>query len=200
MNQKVLIAIVVLVLLGGAGYMVMSKKGGTPGTSSPSTTGGNVFTSIKDALSKSLSLECTFTDEGGRQTKSFIKNGAVRADITAKDPKESGSVIVKSKTMYFWNGKTGFMMQIPEETGAPAQAGTKGSEPENANIMESMEKFKDSCKPAVVADSLFTPPTDVTFQDFSKMMQPPAAGSGTNVVPSIDYSKYLPTGEPPASE
>ena len=180
--------------------MVLSKKG-TPDTSSPSTSGGNVFTSIKDALSKSLSLECTFTDESGQQTKSYIKNGAVRADMTAKDPKESGSVIVKGKTMHFWNGKTGFTMQIPEETSAPAQPGAKESTPESANIMQTMEKYKDSCKPAVVADSLFTPPADVQFQDFSKMMQQLPTGSpGTGSAPAIDYSQFIPAGEPPAAE
>ncbi len=198
MNQKVLIAVVLFVLLGGGGYMVLSKKSssGSPATSS----GGNVFTSIKDALSKSLSLECTFTDEGGRQTKSYLKNGAVRADITAKDPKESGSVIVKSKTMYFWNGKTGFTMLIPEETGTPKQTGAKETTPEGANIVESMEKNKESCKPAVVSDSLFTPPADVVFQDFSKMMQLPTGAQGANPVPSIDYTQFIPSSEPPASE
>lgn len=60
-------------------------------------------------------------------------------------------------------------------------------------MMASMEKYKDSCKPAVVADSEFTPPTDVTFQDMSKMMMPQttgASGAGGYAVPS-QYQQYM---------
>jgi len=181
-NTKVIIGVVVVVLLAGVGYMVMSKSGGSS------------FTSIQDALTRSLSLECSFTDETGRQTKSYMKGGAVRADFTSSKPEESGSVIVKDKKMYSWNAQGGFMMELPDESdvqtttepGAPNQAG---------NMMESLEKYKESCKPAVVSDSLFTPPSNVNFQDFSKMMpQVPQLPTGADVpaaMPSIDYSQYL---------
>ena len=54
--------------------------------------------------------------------------------------------------------------------------------------MAQMEKYKDSCKPAVVSDSLFVPPIDIKFQDYSQMMKSvlsitPGQGS------SEDYQK-----------
>ena len=203
-NQKLLIGLVVILLVGGGvGFVVMSKKGtpATPGTSQTSTTGGNVFTSIKDALSKSLSLECMFTDEDGRQTKAYVKAGAVRSDFTGKIANESGSVIMKDKKIYFWNAQGGFMMEVPEETPAAGEPTTKETPGGVGDIMETMEQYKESCKPAVVADSLFTPPANITFQDFSQMMQQAAPGAaGTNPAPTIDYSQYLPAGEPPAAE
>lgn len=174
MNNKIIIGIIALVLLGGGGYYFLSNKGAvSPSTqSTPSAqTGSGVFSSIKDALSKSLSLECNFSDQEGRQTKSFIKNGAVRADITAPKAEDSGSVIVKDKKIYFWNSKGGFMMEMPEVTPGASQPSTAGTQGEAGNVLDTMEKYKDSCKPAVVADNLFTPPSSVQFQDFSKMMQ-----------------------------
>ncbi len=200
MNKNILIGLVVLILVGaGAGYVVMSKKG-VPGIPA-STTSGNVFTSIKDALSKSLSLECTFTDESGRQTKAYMKAGAVRSDFTGKTANESGSVIMKDKKIYFWNAQGGFMMEAPEETPAAGEPTTKATPGGAGDIVETMEKYKESCKPAVVADSLFTPPANITFQDFSKMMQQTApAASGANPVPTIDYSQFAPAAEEPPRE
>lgn len=188
--KLVVVAIIVLALLGGIGYMIMSKRAGNPPVSPP--TGGNVFTSIKDALSKSLSLECSFTDAEGRQTKAYVKSGAVRSDFTGKTANESGSVIVKDKKMYFWNSQGGFMMEIPEETPV---AGQKAPETPGSvgDVMGTLEKYKENCKPSVVSDSLFTPPTNITFQDFSKMMQQitPPTGASPQAMPSIDYTKYL---------
>lgn len=190
MKFKAVLALVILVILAGAGYMVVGKKG-SPGTSSPSTQGGNIFTSIKDALSKSLSLECSFTDETGRQTKAYMKAGAVRSDFTGKTPEESGSVIMKDKKMYFWNAQGGFMMEVPDVTPEPGAPETKETPAGVGDVVGTLEKYKESCKPAVVSDSLFTPPANVTFQDFSKMIQQALPGAGgTNPAPT----------EPPSSE
>ncbi len=210
MNSKIVIAIIVLILiLGVGGFLLVGKskapsQSQTTGAEPTKPTQNNIFTSIKDALSKSISLQCSFTDESGRQITAYIKNGLVRSDIVATDPKQSGSVILaKDKKVYFWNGKQGFMMVMPSvEPTQPAAmektpTGTTSSGNEAQDMMAAMEKYKNSCKPAVVADSEFTPPTDVTFQDMSKMMQPqvtlPAGAKGTTggyAVPS-QYQQYM---------
>ena len=46
-----------------------------------------------------------------------------------------------------------------------------GQNANSADTLAELEKYKDSCKPTVVADSMFVPPADVKFQDLSKMMQ-----------------------------
>ena len=84
MNKKVLAVVVVLLLLA-AGYFLMNKSGSNGGslvTGTQTQPGKLSFTSIQDALSRSLSLECTFTDDNGRQTKTYMKAGAVRTDFT----------------------------------------------------------------------------------------------------------------------
>ena len=177
MNKKVLAVVVVLLLLA-AGYFLMNKSGSNGGslvTGTQTQPGKLSFTSIQDALSRSLSLECTFTDDNGRQTKTYMKAGAVRTDFTGSKAEESGSMILKDKKMYSWNDTTkqGFMMQVPDLNITPTQnsktGAGKGTNPADALAM--IEKYKSSCKPGTVADSLFTPPAEIKFTDYSNMMK-----------------------------
>ncbi len=181
-----IIIVVALVLVGAGGYMVMSNKGGNPLNSAT-----NSFTSIKDALSKSISLECDYTDETGRKVKSWIKNGAVRADVTSSNPDEAGSTIVKEKKMYFWNAKSAISLTLTDE--AQKEVNNQANEiTKDKEVVNEIEKYKSSCKPAVVSDSLFTPPANINFQDMSKLLQVPS-GKG-NVAPQVneqDIQKYI---------
>lgn len=162
----------------------------------------NPFTSIKDAISKSLSLQCTFVDEQGRQTKTYIKNGAVRADYTGQTNDQSQSVVMKDKKVYFWNPTTkeGFVMDIPEEnisptpnvSGRPKPSGVVNNQGMNPqDILEAMEKFKDSCKPAVVDEALFATPTDVTFRELSKLMMPISSPEGSKTMDPEQIQKMM---------
>ncbi len=195
MKKKYLIIAVVLVIAVGGGLLfVMNNKSNSVDkmTGKPEQS-NNSFSSIKDALSKSVSLTCDFTDEKGNHVQTNIKNGAVRADITSDDPQNSGSTIIKDKKMYFWNAKTAMMIDMPDVEVTPGTQNTQQSNTENGNsnqdILKEMEKYKSSCNPAVVADSLFTPPTDREFTDYSKMM-PPAAQNGSEVNPE-EYQKMM---------
>jgi len=172
-KNNLIIAIVVIAVIGaGALWYFQGQK------MSPQ---GNVVTSIKDALSKSVSLECNYTDQEGRASKTFIKNGAVRSDYTGKTDQETGSIIVVNKKLYMWTAdKKGFMMEVPDVTGTPNEPSNQGLS-QRDNMMSDLEKYKNDCKAAVVSDSLFTPPSDVDFQDFSKMMQAPAGGAGSGI-------------------
>lgn len=181
MNKNIL-GVVVVVLLALGAFLFMSPssplKSGAMNSGSP-VAGSSPFTSIQDALSRSLSLECSFTDDGGRQTKSYVKAGAVRTDFTGKNTEDSGSAIIKGKKMYYWNTtkKEGFMMEVPavtpgkSESNPAPSAGSMGKGSSASEVYSMLEKFKNSCRASAVADSLFTPPTDVKFQDYSEMMK-----------------------------
>lgn len=176
--KKFALVLLVLLLLGGGGYYLYSKSGQKlPGTEQS----GGVFGSIKDALSKSLSLQCEFTDDQGVATVAYMKAGAVRVNTTGKTTEESGSFIMKDKKLYFWQkgSKEGTLMTMSDEkvTVAPGKTEPTGTADEKSgNVLSELEKFKDKCKAAVVDDSLFTPPSDVKFTDFSKMMPSIPAG------------------------
>ncbi len=192
MNKNLLIlgVIVVIVLLGVGGFLVMNKKKVdvvAPQTSE-SQTAADVIASIKDAFTNGTSFECTYTDEG-RTTKTYVKNGMVRAEITSSKPEQAGNTIIKDKKMYFWNSMSAFMMTIPDVTTTPGPSGTVNTD----DLIENMEKYKDSCKMASVSDDLFTPPSDVKFQDMSSMMKAAPSGAGTADQKQIEemMKKYL---------
>ncbi len=187
-KNKIIIAAAAVILLGIVAFFLLSRNKMV--NLSPSGS-DNAFTSIQDALSKSISLECEFTDESGRITKSYIKNGAVRADFTSQNAEESGSVIMKDKKMYFWNSKGGYTMELPDDVKTDTTTGE--TESQGSDILKAMEEFKDKCKPAVVSDSLFTPPTDVTFTDMSKLIPTGASqnGSQTPQMSQEEIQKYM---------
>lgn len=181
MNRLIVIIVVVLLLLGGAFFYfnVAGKKTLKPSEMLQQGSGQNVFTSIKDALSKSVSLECKYKDEKGREYKTDIKAGAVRVTVKSEpESKEPNNFLMKGTKMYMWNENTkkGFVYawQLPEGTtpGAtkPSVAAT-GQTNQSQSILAQIEKFKDACHPAVLPDSLFTQPSDVEFQDMETIQK-----------------------------
>lgn len=197
----IIVVLVIVVILGAGGYYFLSKGKQLKQTASDVAKQNTVPTqpanesminSIKDALMGSQSLQCTFTDEQGRQIVSYIKSGAIRSDFTAPDPKQSGSMIYKDKKMYFWNGTQGTVMSFdmmatsesmtpPEKESQTSQA--NGQSPND--FVQELEKYKESCKQDTVADTIFVPPTNVKFNDISAMM---------NNVKQMMPSGVMPTG------
>lgn len=169
--KKIVPVLVILFLLGVGGYFYMSSKGTLPkapvGTAN--NTNKNVFTSIKDALSQSLSLKCVYKDEKGVQTTTYIKGGAVKVSmegITEKD--QPNNIILKDKKMYMWDevSKTGFTFTMTDPVVTPGQE-AEVKKGQDAEVLAEIEKYKDSCKTEVISDSFFSVPTDVKFQDMS---------------------------------
>ena len=162
-NMMIVAIVAVIALLGIGGYYIMGRT----------STSSSTFSSIADALSKSVSLKCDYVTPDGSKTVAYIKAGAIRTDMMGKTTAENGSVIMKDNKMYFWNGKAGIMVAFDMKSvqadpktnpsGSPTGAGQNGQ-----NALADLEKFKQYCKPAVVDDKLFAIPTDVVFTDMSK--------------------------------
>lgn len=201
--KKVVLALTSLLVLTLAGCSLggraqVNNESTTP-TPTTAQTSGNVFTSIKDALSKSLTLQCSYPDATGKTTvTTYIKNGAIRVSNVSMAEK-SGNAIMKDNQMWVWNDtdKTGMILSFNTTEASPTGKQTPSTSQTSANnnnpggsILDNLEKFKQYCKPGVVADSMFTPPTDVKFTDLSKAMQ--------NL--GKDLQKNLPNGIPTAPE
>lgn len=172
-SKQLIIAAILILLLAGGGYLFLNKSSSKPAASTTDTSkkeGGSVFSSIKDALSKSLSLQCEYSDESGRKTMVYIKGGAIRSNVSGKTAQESGSSIVKDGKLYFWNSKEGIMMAFNmQDLGKEITPVQSGGNPQSS--VQDLEKYKENCKPAAVDSSLFSPPSDVKFTDFSKTIQ-----------------------------
>ena len=199
MNKKiaVVVAIVVLILVIGGALLLakMQKKSQVAEqnmTMSPKPTQHqNIFSSITDALTKQISLSCDFTTDEGVHITSYIKNGAVRADLAGKTADQNGSVIIKDKKIYFWNSSVAMMMDEPQITVTPGAA-TQSATSQEQNIMNNMEKYKQYCHNAIVSDNEFVPPNDRTFTDASRMIPSGIPTSGGNIpaIPS-NYQQYM---------
>src|SRR3989344_7134060 len=187
MVKKVILfaCIVLIVLLIAGGYIFYSNNEkslqssqGVSSTSKP--TSGSMMDQVTDLFAKSVSVTCDYTDEEGRKTLAYVKAGAVRVDTSGKTPEESGSVIVKDNRMHFWNGNEGITMEFnteemmknaPSITISPNPSGSKQEGANGQEVLASLEKFKDNCKPTVVNDSVFIPPSNVKFVDYTQMMK-----------------------------
>lgn len=178
-NKWVWIVLVILLLLAGsaAAYYKLALKSPQTATKTEEERGG-VFKTIQDALSRNLTLRCQFTSDDGMTTTAYVKMGQIRIDSNVGKP-TAASMIMKDKKVWYWQvaQKTGTVMTIPSVTVSPVptssvkQAATASGEDKGASTLAMLEKFKDSCKVASVADSLFVPPADVKFTDASEMMK-----------------------------
>lgn len=184
--------VVILLLLGVGGYYFMNSQKAKPPVVEEKTAGtveqgGNVFTSIKDALSRSLSLKCEYPNPDGKggTVTSYIKNGAVRVMSIAMGTQGNGSAIMKDNKMWIWDDvkKTGMMLSFDPSKVVKPTGGTASNDDQSAKVLADLEKYKNYCKTEVVGDSLFTPPTDVKFTDLESMMKGFKVPSG--VMPSV---------------
>ncbi len=85
--KKLLFVVIVLVLLGVGGFLYLKSKKINPKTmvqEAASKAEASVFTSVTDALTKNLSLKCSYTDDQGQATTVYIKGGAIRSELTSK--------------------------------------------------------------------------------------------------------------------
>lgn len=173
MKKKVPIIAVILLLLLGGGYVFMKSRVVNKDVDSGMVEKSNVFTSIKDAMSKNVTLICEFKDQTGASTKSYIKNGAVRiSSAGSTNENQAGEIVMKDKKMYMWDLKTkqGFVYEIPDSENN--QIGATATEiNQSENYLNMIETYKDSCKVTSVEDSYFDLPEDVKFQDMSKLLE-----------------------------
>ena len=187
MKNKLIIPLVigVIIVLGILYYAMGRDKGSEVNSDQTSAEqmsekGQNnpLFSSIKDAMSRGLVLECTFTDENGQNTSAIIQGEKIRMTLANQADKTApNNFLVVDKKMYMWSdsNKQGFMVAFDDSTMQKAQEQVKGAEDvekaTNADVIGALEQYKSSCKEASAKDSIFVKPADVTFTDFSQLYQ-----------------------------
>jgi len=208
--KKVLPVIILIALLAGGYwfYTVKSQVAKNPALMlmEKSKNEGGLFGSIEEALKKSMSLKCEFTDDQGRKTTSYIKNGAIRSTTNdSVDKEQPNNFLIKDQKIYMWNeaSKKGFIYAIMsgnKQDDGPGKINkmvqdSSGTEQKNQIIAE-MEKYKNACKAENISDSYFEIPANISFQDINEMMRgmpksppqeaPPAGGTTQD-----NYQDYI---------
>ena len=178
MNNKVLLAIVGLLVLGVGGYFVVSRNSGNsaPSTSNQGTTQpASPANLLKNLLTGGVSQSCTFSNTKDGATSDgviYVASGKVRGDFNSVSGGKTTKthMVVDGKTSYIWmDGQaTGFKTTFDTSTTASpsgsASGGTSGSFDANANL-------NYNCKPWIVDNSMFSVPTNVQFMGLDSMMK-----------------------------
>jgi hypothetical protein len=154
--KKVLICLFVLALLAGCGGGQTAKK--------------DVFTSIKDAISKQIALRCEYTDENGNTSINYIKGNMIRVD--GKVGEQASSALMRDDKIYVWtaDSKEGFVMDMKglQNSSDIKMGGEKIQTTED--IINKLEAEKTKCHAEAVPDSMFVVPSEINFSDWSKLM------------------------------
>lgn len=174
MKDKKTIYIVILILLVFVGgfFYVKSKNNSLSGIDTNLPGDADIFTSVKDALSKNLIFACEFKDETGSSTKSYIKNGAVRISST-NESQETSEILVKDNKMYSWDlaTKKGFIYDVSDSDTEVASNSEIEDRGNNLSAYYNMiDTYKDNCKVTKVEDSYFDIPTNISFQDMNEFL------------------------------
>ncbi|OGM27720.1 hypothetical protein A2962_02580 [Candidatus Woesebacteria bacterium RIFCSPLOWO2_01_FULL_39_61] len=176
MNKKVLITIIIIaLLLIGGGVYVMSTSNNSK-TVPVTTTGTDINNiqepsqvsqrSLKDLLAAGISQKCTFKDVSNDveiEGTSYIANGKVRGDFstTAEGKTSVGHSIFDGKASYVWmdGSSTGLKMEIDTSATSTTEASTQQGLDLNKTI-------DYNCDAWLQEESVFNPPSDVTFTSF----------------------------------
>jgi uncharacterized protein YxeA len=169
--------------LQGVSDSTMSETNSTSTTTPNENIKGK--NSIMSLFQLGKSMECTFAfSSGGMRGEGtgFFNNGNGRIDslYTSTSSAPTASYMITdaaNKMMYTWtldNGVAqGVKMAIPDET-----AGSEGAAPEAAPMtppggtgVTPETDVEYDCKPWVVDNSVFVPPSDVEFIDMTNMQK-----------------------------
>ncbi len=142
--------------------------------------------SIKDLLGMGKALKCTWEGEKGMNGETYVDGKrmySIMKNTPAGPNGEMGDsfVINDEKWMYTWSSLSTDGMKIA----IPAEDEMKNIEKmgEDVNVPKSIEKpaskdavdmnkdYKYSCKPWIVEQAIFTPPTNINFVDMEAMMK-----------------------------
>lgn len=180
-----IILVIVLIVIGGFVYFSKgSKPLGTQVEKGSSSTQKNIFTSIKDAMTKSLSLKCEYQGEHGKTT-TYLKGNNVRVMYQALEGDgKSGHAIMKDNQIWIWTEgeKEGLVFNIEESDKNTQEPKT---ETNREQILDELEKYKNQCSAAVVSDSMFTPPSGVDFKDMSSFQQEMMKNLNVSGIPEV---------------
>lgn len=187
MNQKLLAAVAVIATIALAILLFLRTGKAGPGMTGQNATESGAIASLKDALTGSSSIKCEYTDPQSRSGTIYIKNGQVRVEGYGEENQISYSIFTGQKN-YIWNPTTkeGFAFTVPQVTPGAAVTPAQG---DLNTAVQTLNGYEQKCSPSNVDDSMFVPPTDINFQDFSAMMQ----GVGKDLPKEM---KQIPTGLP----
>jgi len=155
--KKLLVLCLALTLLVGCGEGNQTAK-------------KDVFTSIRDAITKNIALRCEYTDESGNTSINYIKGNMIRVDNEVEG--KTMHALMKDEKIYIWSddSKDGFLMDMSNmETSDDFKMGEDVIH-DSEDIIAKLES-QNRCMAEGISDSYFEVPRDINFVDWSKLFQ-----------------------------
>ena len=200
MNNKILLgfgADAVAVVLIGAAFMMSKNSSQAPTDGSQKMTddkSGSAQKSIKDLLTSGSAQKCTFKDKMAETDVDgtvYVANSMMRSDFASNINGQAiiNHMIISDNKMYSWvDGQTSGMMIAFDPN-----AITDGTKPTGtADQSVDINKYVDySCSGWTEDSSVFTPPSNVKFNDAGSIMKPsgtqkPGVGDAQNACSACD--------------
>lgn len=118
------------------------------------------------ALEEGVNLVCKYKVENGLEFTTYIKGRLIKTTVNVND--DINHSLFRDDKVYQWSEKQkrGFVMSIEE---AKKQPNTQIEDPDKY-IDEIKVKYKPDCKKVALPDSIFAIPSDVQFEDLSKLL------------------------------
>jgi len=132
----------------------------------------NVFTSIKDAVTKQIGLKCEYEDEEGVKATTYIKGNNVylESEVDSDEMKTKFKGIIKDQKYYLWSdeNKQGMVFDLSKvETDEEQAEGTQTKVQSQEEIIAKLEQNKNKCRPENIAPSMFETPSDIKFMEWN---------------------------------
>jgi len=179
MKGKIFLVVFAIFILAGGIWFFKNRLLSQPGETKPSPvpsetkTGEQkegIFGSIREALEKSVNLKCQYQLESGDKMMIYLKGkDLIRAEVTTRQNQET-ITIMKDEKMWFWlpATKKGMVISV---AGLQQQGLANQQVPNKEKILEEAEKYKESCQPATIANSLFEIPKEVEFENLDDLLK-----------------------------
>ena len=168
MKKIAILSFLALSVLALSGCSFPSANKQEPLTqSAPVEEDKNVFSSIRDAMNKSLSLKCEYADRNGKQT-ALIKGQAIRVNGIF-DENGPGGVIYKENKMWSWSGNEGITIDLSQKQ--LSENNQNQTQMTEEDMVAQLEEQKQNCQIAIIEDSMFAPPKEVNFQDMTQILK-----------------------------
>ena len=182
-TARIIIVVIVLILLGGGAFYLLGKSASNPLKSAQNqmTQMTTQKKSLSDFFSMTGSLKCTFSDKTDNSSGTvYAAVGKMRGDFQSADNGKTTQthMVNDGSFVYMWTDgqKSGYKMSLAsiKNEATKTTNTTSGSTTDQSPAQQgvNMQKQSDySCGPWAADKSLFTVPTDVTFTDYTSMMQ-----------------------------
>ncbi len=182
MDKKIIAAVVAgIIVLGGGAYFLTQKSDDNSSNNAETTTNSSQPTepattkgSIASFLGSSETKECTYSSNvGGTQISGtmYFADGQMRNNYsgTSEGKSQNGSMIISKESQYIWDNATKKGVKFAFNPDTPtSNTSNSGSGSQSVDVNQ---EYDFNCKDWTVDASQFTPPSDIAFQDLSKLQQ-----------------------------